>query len=269
MTVDSRDLVGDSRLPDHEAARLVMVASGLTRSDILIGTAVGEASARAFRRLERRRLAGEPLQYLEGSVPFGPVVIEVDERVLIPRPETEELFEVVVGLVEEPDVIVDLCTGAGNLAVALASTYPDALVHATDLSEAACDVARSNAGVNGVAVAVHTGDLFSPLPRRLRGRVDLIVANPPYLAAWELEGLPPDVLREPTGALVAGPKGTEVLERIAAEAGDWLSPGGIVACEISEFMGGEVARMFSGLGGRVTTDLRGRDRFVLGRLEVG
>ncbi|MEA2010460.1 MAG: HemK/PrmC family methyltransferase, partial [Actinomycetota bacterium] len=144
-------------------------------------------------------------------------------------------------------------------------TFPDAAVYATDISPDAVDLARANATQAGLDVTILLGDLFEPLPDHLRGQVDLIVSNPPYLAEDELVDLPIDVRdHEPTVALVAGPIGDEVLARIAETASEWLRPGGVVVCEISEFHGSVVADHFAGLGGEIRRDLSGKDRFVIG-----
>ncbi|MCL1598472.1 MAG: hypothetical protein M3094_04765, partial [Actinomycetia bacterium] len=119
-------------LPHHEVVRLVVAATGHPRADVLVGFDVTPEQVARFDRYVERRRTNEPLQYIEGSVPFGPVDLIVDDRVLVPRPETEYLFELAISRVEFPSVIVDLCTGSGNLALALASTYPDASVYASD-----------------------------------------------------------------------------------------------------------------------------------------
>ncbi len=263
----SRDLlatVGD--LPEHEVVRLLTVVTGRNRSDVIVGFDVSFDECDAFNRFVKRRRADEPLQYIEGTVDFGPVVLVVDERVLIPRPETEYLFEQVVGLVSEPKIIVDLCTGSGNLALALGATFPEADVYAVDLSKDAAALARSNAVRNGLLVEVLVGDLFDPLPAALKGRADLLVSNPPYLAAREIMDVPSDVLAEPELALIAGPEGDEVLASVAREAHEWLSPGGVVACEISEFHGARIADLFARYSPKIGTDLSGRDRYVFGSL---
>ncbi|MEZ5175672.1 MAG: peptide chain release factor N(5)-glutamine methyltransferase [Acidimicrobiia bacterium] len=250
-------------LPVHEAVRLLSAATSKPRTELLVGTDITSDEYSAFTSMVRRRIDHEPLQYLEGSVPFGPVDVVVDERVLVPRPETEYLFELVMQRCAALNVVVDLCTGSGNLALALKAAYPDAAVYATDLSADAADLARSNAARNALEVTVMTGDLFNPLPSRLRGSVDLIVANPPYLARRELADVPADVRREPEMALVAGPEGDEVIRRIAEAAGDWVAPCGLVAIEVSEFHAASVAEYFDGATVTVVPDLTGRDRFVL------
>jgi release factor glutamine methyltransferase len=245
-TTSSTDLLRSvPDLPDHEARRLLETATGRSWTDLLLGVEVAAEEIEVFRALVERRRSGEPLQYIEGSVPFGPIEVAVDPRVLVPRPETE--------------------TGSGNLAIALKHRFPTATVYATDISSDAVDLARENAREAGLDVTILLGDLFEPLPGHLRGRVDLIVSNPPYLAAAEVADLPVDVRdHEPTMALVAGPVGDEVLARIAEAAPDWLRPGGVVVCEISEFHGSVVAGHFASLRGDIQRDLSGKERFVIG-----
>jgi release factor glutamine methyltransferase len=248
--------------------RLVGHVTGRSRSDVLLGFEVDAATVDRFDALVARRLGGEPLQYIEGSVPFGPVEIAVDERVLVPRPETEYLFELMVAATDAAAVIVDLCTGSGNLALALKAAFPAATVHATDLSADALDVARKNARQNELDVHFGHGDLFAALPNHLRGRVDLLVANPPYLAADELVDLPADVLREPQMALASGPDGDEAVRAIAAELGEWLRPGGHFGIEVSEFHAADVVGLFERFDAEVVKDLTGRDRYVVGSSRV-
>ncbi|HEX6947276.1 MAG TPA: peptide chain release factor N(5)-glutamine methyltransferase [Acidimicrobiia bacterium] len=237
-----------AELPDHELRRLRAVADDEHHLEELVG----------------RRLAGEPLQYLEGTAAFADLDLVVDERVLVPRPETEGLFELAARMVLDPKVIVDLCTGSGALALALEKEFPDAKVYGTDISEDALDVARLNGVRTGLDVEWLRGDLFQPLPPSIEGRVDLIVANPPYVAETEFESLPTDVKREPRVALISGPSGLEVLERIGAEASKWLRGGGVIVVEISETQGETAPPLFEGIPMEVRRDLTGRDRYVVG-----
>ena len=252
-------------LPDHEVRRLLVAATGRHWTELILGTELDTTEVDRFNGFVERRRSDEPLQYIEGTASFGPIEVSVDPRVLIPRPETEQLFEIARDAVDAPRVIVDLCTGSGNLAIALKAAFPSATVYAVDLSEDAVDVARANVRSTSLDVTVFHGDLFEPLPANLAGRVDLVVSNPPYIAEHELNGLPADVRdHEPVAALVAGPVGDEVLARIADAAPKWLAPGGIVACEISEFHGSVVAGHFSAVGGEIRIDLSGKERFVIG-----
>jgi release factor glutamine methyltransferase len=263
--VDSTELISSiGDLPRHEVERLLAKATGLTRTELLLGGTISDEGAAEFVDLVERRRGGEPLQYIEGRIPFGPIEVSVDRRVLIPRPETEQLFEIAVDAAAEPRVIVDLCTGSGNLAIALKHEFPDAVVYATDWSEDAVAVAGANAAAAGLDVTVLHGDLFEPLPPHLRGRVDLLVANPPYVSEAEMAGLPVEVREhEPRSALLAGPSGDEVVARIAAHVAEWLALDGVMVCEISEFRGAASAELFRALGGEVRHDRSGKERFVV------
>jgi release factor glutamine methyltransferase len=236
------------RLSDHELRRLEAVAG-------VNGT---------IEDLIKRRLDGEPLQYIEGTAQFGSLELVVDERVLIPRPETETLFEIASRMVRLPEVIVDLCTGSGALALALKQHFPTAAVFATDISADAIEVAAENMARTDNSIYLANGDLFDPLPTSLIGEVDLIVANPPYVSESEFASLPDDVKREPRVALVSGQSGLEIIERIGASASQWLRPGGVVVCEIGEKQGIAAASSFPGIPVVIRRDLNGRDRFVLG-----
>jgi release factor glutamine methyltransferase len=237
-----------SPIPDHEVRRL---------------RAVAEDEAHLIRLIARRE-TGEPLQYLEGSAAFGPFDLAVDRRVLIPRPETEGLWELARSLAPDPALIVDLCTGSGALAIALAHSFPSARVIGTDLSGEALDVARGNGASLAPGVEWRAGDLFDALDRGLVGKVDLIVSNPPYVGEGEWDDLPADVRNEPKTALIGGITGLEVLARIAGEAQRWLSPGGWIVCEIGETQRAAVLGLFDGYREvRVTRDLSGRDRYLV------
>ena len=218
---------------------------------------------RPLEDLVARRVGGEPLQYIEGRAPFGQLDLFVDHRVLIPRPETETLFEIATLMVRVPEVIVDLCTGSGALALALKHHFPGAAVFGSDVSPEAIEVADMNRMQTGLSVDLLEGDLFDPLPSALLGQVDLIVANPPYVAEAEFNDLPRDVQQEPRVALVAGPTGLEIVERIGVDAGKWLRPGGVVICEIGEKQGASASASFDGLPAVVRQDLAGRDRYVV------
>lgn len=221
------------------------------------------SDASTLSELVSRRVNGEPLQYIEGSTVFGPIEILVDVRVLVPRPETEGLFEMASRMVRNPKVIVDLCTGSGALALALKHEFPGAAVFATDISEEALQVAEANREKTGLDVFLAAGDLFDPLPASLLGEVDLIVANPPYVSESEFISLPADVQHEPRLALVSGPTGLESIQSIGAHAAQWLRPGGVVICEIGEKQGVSAASSFTDLPAVIRQDLAGRDRYVV------
>ena len=235
-------------LPAHEVRRLRSVAS----------------DDQAFDELVARRAGGEPLQYLEGTAAFGPFDLVVDDRVLIPRPETEGLWELARRAVTEPRLILDLCTGSGAVAIALSTSFPGAKVIGTDISTGALEVARDNGLVHAPTVEWVLGDLFDAVDPKLVGAFDLIVANPPYVAAAEWGRLPVDVRREPRLALVSGPTGLEILRRIASESAAWMAPGGVVVCEIGETQAEAVREIFDGFAWvEIRQDLQGRDRYVI------
>lgn len=235
------------RLPPHELNRLEAVAGPDNPLEELVA----------------RRLGGEPLQYIEGTAPFGPLDLVVDERVLVPRPETEGLYEIATRIVRNPEVIVDLCTGSGALALALKRHFPSAAVFATDISEEAIAVAEENKLRNHLEVYLAVGDLFDPLPASLLGQVDLLVVNPPYVSEAEFDRLPVDVRREPKIALVAGRSGLEIIRDIGESVSSWMRPGGVIVCEIGETQGAAAAGSFIGLHAVVRKDLSGRDRYIV------
>lgn len=243
--ISSRELMKESALPPHEAVRLLALATGSSPGELRAGVAVDDQASTRFSELTGRRLQGEPLQYIEGEVPFGPVTVAVDRRVLIPRPETEYLYEMVAKTVLSPRVIVDLCTGSGALALALKHRFPAARVIGCDLSAGALAVAAGNGQRLGLDIEWCQGDLWRPLPVELIGQVDVVVANPPYVSESEWEGLPADVRREPMMALVAGPAGTEIVERLMEEVPKWLAPGGVALVEIGETQAGFLAERWT------------------------
>lgn len=251
-------------LEPHERLRLLQAVTGRPRRSVIADPGLNPDERRRFDDLVARRLSGEPLQYLEGTVSFGGVDVAVDRRALIPRPETEELLELAAAAVVEPRRIVDLCTGSGNLALALARRFPGAEVAATDISADALSLARENARRLGTVVRFSQGDLFDSLPDGWRGSVDLLVANPPYVA--DDDGLPSVVAdHEPAVALFAGPDGLDVIRRIAAEIGDWLSPGAVFAVEVGSDHAEAALAAFVGCDARIVADLFGRPRFIVGR----
>lgn len=235
-------------LPAHEMRRLEAAAA---------------SAGASLNDLVSRRLAGEPLQYIEGSAAFGPIEVKVDRRVLVPRPETEGLYEIALKMVRNPEIVVDLCTGSGALALALKHAFPGATVFGTDISEEAIEVAMENRLSTGLDVYFAQGDLFDPLPASIFGEVDLLVANPPYVPKRDFADLPEDVRREPEVALLAGPTGLELIQRIGASASEWLRPGGVVICEIGETQGISAATSFVDLPAVVRQDNAGRDRYVV------
>ena len=223
--------------------------------------------ARMFGRAICQRCTGTPVQHLTGEQPFRRITLEMRPGVFVPRPETEILVEhalATLGDREDP-VVVDAGTGTGAIALAIKDERRDATVFATDLSAEAVELARANGTRLGLDVAVLEGDLLQPLPTQLRGWVDVIVSNPPYVPPEEIEDLPAEVRADPRLALAGG---TEVHRRLAEEAPRWLRSGGALAVEIDARQGDEVSALLSSRLARVRVerDLAGRDRVVLARM---
>lgn len=230
---------------------------------------LSDADLARVRGLVVRRRAREPIAYIVGRREFWGRRLQVTRDVLVPRPETELLVELGRARVGEGAArILDLCTGSGAVAVALALERPGAVVDATDASEAAIAVARANLATYAVdaRVTLHRGDLFLALPEPRR--YDLITANPPYIADSEWAVLPADVREhEPRIALIAGPEGVEVHRRIAAEAGRWLAPGGSLLVEVGTGQAPAVAALLRDAGlveVQSHRDLAGIERVVSG-----
>ncbi|HEX2026202.1 MAG TPA: peptide chain release factor N(5)-glutamine methyltransferase [Actinomycetota bacterium] len=222
-------------------------------------------TARLFGRALCQRCHGVPLQYLTGEQQFFDLVLGVAPGVFVPRPETELLVERALEVLPERAgaVAIDVGTGTGAVALAVKRFRPDARVLAVDRSADAVAVARANAARHALEVEVLEGDLLAPVPPELRGGVDLVVSNPPYVTREEYESLPAEVRAEPYEALVGG---TDVHARLAEEAPAWLRPGGWLVMEIGAGHGDEVVALLEGWDAvEVLPDLAGRPRVVRGR----
>jgi release factor glutamine methyltransferase len=224
----------------------------------------------------RRRLAGEPLQYVMGRWAFRHLDLLVDPRVLIPRAETEEVAQVALDAARKARpgcVVVDLGTGSGAIGLSIAFELPpdSATVWITDVSSDALDVARANlAGIGraGARVRVAQGDWYSALPESLRGTVDVIVANPPYIAHGDPEVDEVVARHEPHAALFSGDDGLAALRTIIIGAPRWLRTGGTLVMEIGHRQADAVREMCTTAGLRdveVRRDLAGRDRVIVAR----
>ena len=250
--------------------------AGLDAAGLVAGLGAPAPSGAADRlaALVDRRVAGEPLQYVLGRWAFRRLDLAVDRRVLIPRPETE----VLAGLALDEctrlraRIAVDLGTGSGALALSLALERPGLEVWATDVSAAALEVAAANragAGPAAAGVRLVEGCWWEALPPGLAGRVDVAVANPPYVADGEMADLPGEVRGwEPHRALRAGPTGLEDIEAIVAGARRWLARPAALLIEMAPHQTRAAARLVEAAGFAsvsVWPDLAGRDRVVLAR----
>ncbi|MGD0059164.1 MAG: peptide chain release factor N(5)-glutamine methyltransferase [Verrucomicrobiia bacterium] len=233
-----------------------------------------ETTLEALRGMVKRRVAGEPLQYITGEAEFCGLRLMVDKRVLIPRPETELLVETVAGRVkgegEERKAaarIVDVGTGSGCIAIALAKKFPDAEIVALDASRDALDVARGNATLHQIEKNIRflESDLLQNLDDSLR--VDVIVSNPPYIADGEMAKLPKEVRDfEPVCALQAGEDGLKVIRRLVMDARRFLSLSGFMALELGAGQRAAVEEFFGQQGYdvvEVVKDLQGHERVVV------
>ena len=249
-----------------DAELLAAHLAGVDRGRLGLLDPPGPEFIASYRTLVDARARRIPVQHLIGTAPFGPVTLHVGPGAFIPRPETESLLEWAVKSVEAHDksLIVDLCTGTGALAVALAHHWPRATVIAIDDSAAALRYAEQN--VVGTGVELFEADVTQPgLLPELDGRVDLVVANPPYIPdGVELE---PEVAEhDPHHALFGGPDGMRVVAAVAALAGRWLRPGGHFAVEHDDTTSADTVALLGGMGYfdniEQRSDLTGRPRFV-------
>jgi release factor glutamine methyltransferase len=261
---------------EQEARWLVQRASGLEGADLIVGLEepAGLGDATFFYDMLERRLRGEPLQYVLGNWGFRVIDLQVDDRVLIPRPETEALTQMALEECRRLDarLAVDLGTGSGAIALALSVEWTGIEVWATDISPDALAVAETNVaalGRIGEAVRLAQGSWYDALPAELAGAIDVIVSNPPYVAEFEVEDLPDEVRAwEPLDALVSGPTGLEAIERIVADARLWLAQPGSLVVEIAPHQAAEAGAMARAAGfgsAAVWPDLTGRDRILLAR----
>ncbi len=215
-----------------------------------------------------RRVAGFPLEHVLGWVEFCGLRIAVDPGVFVPRRRTEVLVHEAYSLARPGAVVVDLCCGTGALGVALAAAVGEVELHAADLDPAAVACARRNVGSAGGSV--HEGDLFDALPRALRGRVGVLLANVPYVPSSEIGSMPREAREhEPRAALDGGRDGLDVARRVVTGAPDWLRPGGSLLFETGESQAPAAAGLVAGSGLRarvVTDDDRGASVVVVTRL---
>ena len=229
---------------------------------------------RAFDDTIKRRTRREPLQHIIGNQEFWGLEFKVTSDVLIPRPETELIIEAALAIVQDRNRllrIIDLCTGSGCIAVSLAKELTAARVIATDASEKALAVARENSRRHGVSERIRflPGDLFGPLEELdIRGQIDIIVSNPPYVQAGDLSTLQPEVRDyEPAMALIAGPDGTEMAKRIIQIAPEYLTKNGALIMEMGQGQAEALTRIVESTGAYgkpdILTDLAGIERVIV------
>jgi len=251
--------------PEVDAEILVAHVLGLTRSELALDSSrkLSKTEERTLEDLVARRESREPLAYVIGEWGFRQLLLHVDARVLVPRPETEIVVErclARIGTVAEPRVL-DVGTGSGAIALAIADEHPGARVTGVDASSGALEVAGGNVVRTGVAIELRAWDLFTGLPD---GPWDLVVSNPPYVLPEELETLAPEVRDwEPREALA----GVGATEAVARGARDVLADRGALVLEVAADDASRVTTLLDTLGYLdviATKDLTGRDRVVEG-----
>jgi len=266
---------GNARL---ESEMLLAHALSITRIELYLehDRLMSTDEIARFKALLKRRLAGEPVQYVIGSAAFMFNDFRVDRTVLIPRPETEALVEAVLTALrdrvacERPVAMADVGTGSGVIAATLALKLPEAVVYASDVDEAVVGIARENVERAGVLDRVRflVGSLLDPYEEAgLEGALDAVVSNPPYIRSADLESLPPEVKDfEPRAALDGGEDGLDYLRTITHDGPRFLAHGGLLAVEVGDGQAADVGQLMAESleGVEVRKDYAGRDRIVIG-----
>ena len=256
--------------PEHDARALAAHVIGCSLKQLPMHDSLDE---KAYDEVVARRAARVPLQHLTGSVGFRWIELEVGSGVFVPRPETESVVQWAVDRAKPGALMVDLCTGSGTIAFALANEVPGAVVHAVERDPVALEWTRRNAANRMAAgdpeVQLHLGSVEDCL-HELDGTVDLVASNPPYVAESERHLPDPEVIdHDPEIALFAGADGLDVIRLVEQAARRLLKPGGLVVVEHSDRQGHTAPDVFEQAGGWTEIedhqDLTGRDRFVTAR----
>jgi len=254
--------------PDYDAAELLAHVTGVRRMQLGLVKPTADQLAQ-YEVLLARRAQREPLQHLTGTAAFRYRDLAVGPGVFVPRPETEVLVGWIldrIADVENP-LVVDLCSGSGAIAGAVATERPDSTVHAVELSADACVWARRN--LAGTGATLHEGDIDGCLPE-LDGQVDAVISNPPYIPLTAWESVTAEVRdHDPALALWSGDDGLDEIKVVAATAGRLLKPGGWFGCEHADVQGESAPAVFAATGlfteVRDQLDLAGKQRFATGR----
>ena len=261
-TEELKALFAENGIDESDAEWLVSVKTGIARSELAASDKILVPSrVRELDKEAGERLTGRPLWYILGDTEFYGYKIKVDERVLIPRPETELLTEQVLRTAEQGDKVLDLCTGSGCIAVALAvkGREKELSVTASDVSADALALAQENAKRNGAEVKFIESDLL----QGVRGKFNIIVCNPPYIKSGDIPGLQREVQFEPKGALDGGEDGLEFYRRLAKEAPRHLVKGGTLFMECGIGQAQEIVKLFKKFDyTMVSRDYNDVERFV-------
>lgn len=249
-------------IDESDAEWIYSLVLGIKRSELNVERMIVPSESKRIREIELKRLEGRPLWYIIGDTEFYGCKIKVDERALIPRPETEMLAEVAVRTVEDGNKILDMCTGSGCIAIAIAKHCVDKSVSVTgaDLSDAAIMLAKENAKLNHVNVDFVQSDMFSSV----HGRFNLIVCNPPYVKTADIPNLQKEVREyEPRIALDGGEDGLDFYRRLSEMVRNYLAKDGVLLLECGEGQTDEILKLFGKRDyAMVIKDLSGVDRFL-------
>lgn len=259
---DTKKKFAEKGIDESDAEWIYSLVLDIKRSELSSERIISPAESKQIASIVEKRLTGRPLWYIIGDVDFCGCTIKVDERVLIPRPETEQLAEIAIKTVEEGDKVLDMCTGSGCLAIAIAKgcAGKNISVTAADVSDAAIMLAKENANLNSAVVHFVQTDLFD----NIRGRFNVIVCNPPYIKTTEIAELDREVKDfEPRIALDGGEDGLDFYRRLAREINRYVARGGMLILEVGEDQAAEVLRLFEKRDyAIVIKDLEGKDRFL-------
>lgn len=255
--------------PQANAEWLLACALNVSRTWVLANASreISPEDEAVFNRMLTRKEAGEPLSHIVGFQPFCGLDIRVTPDVLTPRPETEELVELAAAAFDRRGryEFLDMCTGSGCIALALANKFPQARVLAADVSDAALQVAQENARIHRLTERIQF--LQSDLWENVMGTFDLIISNPPYIPTADLAGLTREVKHEPRLALDGGEDGYNITRPLCQAAAGYLKPGGLLALELCKGQTWPLARGLEEIGWKaeVKKDIFNIERFVLAR----
>ncbi len=262
MLASTKKEFSEKGIDESDAEWIYSIVLDVNRSDLSAQRVIKPSETRELNKIIEERLTGRPLWYIIGDVDFYDCKIKVDERALIPRPETEILAQQAVNIIEEGDKVLDLCTGSGCLAIAIAKHCAGKKVQVTaaDVSDAAIMLARENANLNSVDINFVESDLLS----RVHGRFNLIVCNPPYVKTRDIAYLQREVKDyEPRIALDGGDDGLEFYRRLSQEVTRYITRGGMLMLEVGEGQASDVLKMFEKREyAMVVKDFQGVDRFL-------
>ncbi len=261
--------------PEVDALLLLEAALGVDRATLLLqpDRPLDPAARERLAEMLRRRVAREPLQHILGWAPFYGLELAVSPSVLIPRPETERLVELVLSEMKkrpesaDPATVLDVGCGSGAIALAMKTELPNAEVWGSDSSAEAVTLSRSNARELGVDVVFRLSDLLAdPDVATVAARCDVLVANPPYLPDSDRDQLPPEVRADPASALFGGADGLAVVKRLVWQAEQLLPKGALLALELDPRNARRLAdSLWTWRNVNLEDDLTGRSRFVLAR----